>query len=110
MRWIVTLIALVVVAGCQTPPTRHVDLTVHDRPASSIAASLVGHNCRVQFRRDAMGLTSPSGVTTTDNWAHRMAVKGKVLQLTDQWLVLTGEDGKPDYIPQSVILILEVLD
>ena len=114
MRWI-ALIALLALAGCQTPPApapaRHVDLTVHDRPANALSQSMVGHTCRVQFRLDALGLASSSGVTINENWVARMAVQGKVLQLTDQWIVIVeSAGGKTKYLPQSVVLLVEVLD
>src|SRR6187551_2590559 len=57
---------------------RHVELTVRDPSAAGFSASIVGHECRVQFRRDALGLASNSAVSPTQDWAGRMSLDGKV--------------------------------
>ena len=107
MKWLL-LIAMCASCGCESQ--RHVELVVHERGSSRVAETIVGQMCRVQLRRDALGMASNTGQSTNDAWAKRLSLSGKVLQVTDQWVVISGEAGKPICIAQSAILIVEVLD
>ena len=91
---------------------RSVDLTVHDTEGARLSQSLVGHTVRVQLRRDAMGMAGNTPLSTSDAWAQRLSLVGKVTQVTDQWLAMTNNDagGKSVYISQSAILLVELQD
>ncbi len=91
---------------------RAVDLTVRDIGTMRLSQSLVGHTVRVQLRRDAMGMAGNTPLSTSDAWAQRLSLIGKVTQVTDPWLVIANNDaaGKSVYISQSAILLVELQD
>ena len=95
-------------AARREPAGRHVELMVRDASDTSLAGSLVGKDCRVQFRRDALGMAGNSPVGPTDNWQGRASLGGRVVELTDQWLVIAGEGDKRYVIPHAAILLIEV--
>src|SRR4051812_32123633 len=42
------------------PPARRVEVTVHEPSGGAVTHTLVGHTCKVQFRRDALGMATPA--------------------------------------------------
>jgi len=79
--------------------------------AAGVAQALVGRDCRVQLRRDALGMAGAAPIGPTQEWGGRVAVAGKVLELTEQWLVLQpSESGRRYCIPVASILLIEVRD
>ena len=88
---------------------RHVELMVRDATTSGLAGTIVGRECRVQFRRDALGMSNASGVAPTDDFRGTTSVSGQVAELNDQWLVVQGQ-GKRYVIPHGAILLIEVQD
>ena len=79
--------------------------------STSLSQSLVGCDCRVQFRRDALGMAGAAPIGATQEWSGRVAVSGRVLELTDQWLVIQPpETGRRFYIPVGSILLIDVKD
>ena len=118
----ITIAPLLVITGCGgnkkkmqaagEPSDHRVDLTVRDTETMRLSQSLVGHTVRVQLRRDAMGMAANTPLSTSDAWAQRLTLIGKVTQVTDQWLVMTNNDagGKSVYISQTAILLVELQD
>jgi hypothetical protein len=90
-------------------PGQQVNLTVRDATASGMAQSLIGRDCRVQFRRDALGMAGASPVGPTQQWNGQTTLKGKIVELNDQWLILSV-DSKRYCIPHASILLIEVPD
>ena len=88
---------------------RHVELMVRDATTSGLAGTIVGRECRVQFRRDALGMSNASGVAPTDDFRGTTSISGQVAELNDQWLVVQGQ-GKRYVIPHGAILLIEVQD
>ena len=79
--------------------------------AAGVSESLLGRDCRVQLRRDALGMAGAAPIGATQEWGGRVAVAGKVLELTDQWLVLQPQEtGRRYCIPVASILLIEVRD
>jgi hypothetical protein len=90
---------------------RHVELTVHDATSAGIGQSLIGHQCTVQLRRDALGMAGNSPLGATQQWGgnNRVAVSGKITDMTDQWLVLEPASSGHQYcIPHASILLIDV--
>ncbi len=85
---------------------RRVDLTVRDAGSAALADSLLGRDCRIRLRRDALGMagTAPGAITGT--WANQFTIEGRVVEMTDQWLVVSSA-GKRYSIAQSAILLIE---
>lgn len=90
---------------------RHVELTVHDATSAGIGQSLIGRQCTVQLRRDALGMAGNTPLGATQQWggSNRVSVSGKIVEMTDQWLVLQPTDPAQRYvIPQASILLIDV--
>jgi len=127
-----TVIALVSLAagGCQPKPvdgpasasTRPSGYS--DRPASReplrrvevvsqqsarVADAVLGRKCRVQLRRDALGMAGNSPMQLTGRWANEASVAGTVIELSDQWLIVQASD-KRVVIPHASILLIELQD
>lgn len=88
---------------------RHVDVMVRDASDANLADSLIGRPVRVQLRRDALGVVGNAPIPTTGRWSAQAAVEGTVLELTDQWLLLSG-GGRRHYIPHHAILVIETAE
>jgi hypothetical protein len=75
----------------------------------NISKGLIGKKCRVQFRRDALGLSAPGLLepTATSSAGKSTSLVGVVDQVSDVWLVI--EVNRALYwIPVQQILMLEV--
>jgi hypothetical protein len=88
-------------------PVRRVE--VISRSSSELANSLVGRKCRVQIRRDALGIAGGAPVPMAGRWADQTSVDGTILELTDQWLVVQAP-GKRVVVPHASILVIELND
>jgi hypothetical protein len=88
-------------------PVRRVE--VINRSAAQWAESVVGRKCRVQLRRDALGMAAnvPDGMNS--RWASESTIEGTIAEVTDQWLVLQGT-GKRIVVPHASILLIELQD
>src|SRR6476646_5157504 len=77
-------------ASAGAPPARRVDVTVHEPSGSEATHTLVGHTCRVQFRRDALGMATPAPLpASAENSGGRpVAVVGKVVMVSEGWVVM----------------------
>lgn len=78
------------------------------QPLASSAQPPTGRPCRVQFRRDALGLAAPMplGLTTVSPASRVAQMDGTIDQVSDDWLVLRA-DGRLWWIPRDVILAVE---
>ena len=91
-----------------------IDVVVAGRRRSAGAAplsSLVGRQCKVQFRRDALGLAAPAPVPPTGQGPGGRAVslEGTVRSISGAWIVIE-RDGRSYWVAQSSVLLIEVLD
>jgi hypothetical protein len=86
---------------------RHVDVMVRDATPAGLASSLLGRQVRVLIRRDALGVAGSTPMPTTGRWATQSSIDGAVVEMTDQWIVLTGA-GKRYSIPHASILMIEM--
>ncbi|MEO6434746.1 MAG: hypothetical protein ABIP55_03155 [Tepidisphaeraceae bacterium] len=132
MRWRLRLLlslTIGIVAGCHAQPrnssvtmhtttqpadrdaprARHVELRVRDTTTSGLAGSIIGKGCRVQFRRDALGMAGASGVAPTQDYRGITSVAGRIEDMNDQWIVITA-NGKRYVIPHGAILLIDVQD
>ena len=89
------------------PRGRHVELMVRDATSSGIGSSLVGKQCRVQFRRDALGMSGAGGVGPTQDYRGMTSIAGEVEALNDQWIVVR-QQGKRYVIPHGAVLLIDV--
>ena len=74
-----------------------------------MAASLVGRKCRVQIRRDALGMAGNAPAAMAGRWANETSVDGTILEMSDQWLIVQSPD-KRVVVPHASILIIELQD
>jgi hypothetical protein len=93
--------------GGAAPHGQHVELMVRDATSSGLAGSIVGRPCRVQFRRDALGMSSATGVGPTDNYRGMTSITGTIETLNDQWVVVSNQ-GRRYVIPHDAILLIDV--
>src|SRR5687768_4806001 len=89
------------------PRGRQVELMVRDAASGGIGTSIVGKQCRVQFRRDALGMSSASGVGPTGNYRGMTSIAGTVEALNDRWIVLRQQE-KQYIIPHGAVLLIDV--
>ncbi len=96
-------------AGAAYPPSREPLRRVEEisQPTSKLAESLVGRKCRVQLRRDALGMAGNMPTQLSGRWANESSVDGTVIELTDQWLVVQASDRRV-VIPHASILLVEL--
>ena len=94
-------------AGNPREPMHRVE--VMSRSSAQLAESIVGRTCRVQLRRDALGLASNTIVEPTGRWGAAASIEGTILEMTDQWLVVRTS-GKRTVIPHASILVIELQD
>lgn len=80
---------------------------------ASPLASLVGRSVKVQFRRDALGLSTTANVpiplTSAGSGGRAVSLVGTVRSAKGGWLVLE-RDGNAYWIPQAAILLIESSD
>jgi hypothetical protein len=76
--------------------------------SAELSASLVGKKCRVQIRRDALGMAGNAPTELAGRWARESSVNGTVVEVTDQWLVVDAPDRRV-IIPHASVLIIEVI-
>jgi hypothetical protein len=88
-------------------PVRRVE--VISRSSAGIAESVVGRKCRVQIRRDALGMAGNAPAVMAGRWANETSVDGTILELSDQWLIVQAT-GKRVVVPHASILIIELQD
>jgi hypothetical protein len=88
-------------------PVRRVE--VISRSSAGIADSVVGRKCRVQIRRDALGMAGNAPAVMAGRWANETSVEGTILEMSDQWLVVQAI-GKRVVVPHASILIIELQD
>ena len=94
-------------AGRDEPRARHVELMVRDSTTSGLGSSIIGKECRVQFRRDALGMSSATGVAPTQDYRGLTSINGRVVDLNDQWVVVQ-QQNKRYVIPHAAILLIDV--
>lgn len=72
---------------------------------------LVGKKCRLQFRRDALGLNAPGILepTATSSGGKAVSIVGTVDQVTDGWVVM-HVNKQVYWIPTTQILMLELAE
>jgi hypothetical protein len=125
---LITALATFAGAGCQpknaelatTRPASHTSyappsprepmyrVEVTSRAQAQLADSIIGRKCRVQLRRDALGLAGNAPAGMTGRWAAEMSVEGTVVEMTDQWLVVQADGGKRVIVPHASILVIEL--
>ena len=88
-------------------PVRRVE--VISRSSAALAVSLVGRKCRVQIRRDALGMAGNAPAVMSGRWATESSVDGTIVEMTDQWLVVQAI-GKRVVVPHASILVIELQD
>src|SRR5215212_5787713 len=108
--WIVTMLLM---TGCwghsKRPPEvgddmattrpaagRRVELTVRDTQSAALIRSVLDKDCRVVFRRDALGLAGNTPVGPRAEWGGtvgQLSLAGRIVDMTDQWLVVSS-NGK----------------
>jgi len=93
-----SLLATSLLAGCRESTTA----------SDGRDLELLGKSCTVQFRRDALGGTSPNlvGPTVDDIDGSTISISGKMTAISPHWLVLDAS-RKEIRIPRDVILCLE---
>ena len=96
--------------GSAGSSNQRVEIAVRDTNAAGFASSIFGRTCRVQFRRDALGIAGNAAIGPTQDWGGRMSVDGKIVDVTDQWIVLSAEKGKRLCVPLMSVLVVEVQD
>ncbi|MEA2735124.1 MAG: hypothetical protein QOE14_1575 [Humisphaera sp.] len=108
------MLSLLAAAGCQPKSgeaprelVRRVEVT--RRPSGQLSESLVGRRCRVQIRRDALGLAGNTIPDMTGRWAAMSSVEGTIHELSDDW-VIVQETRKRVVVPHSSILLIELQD
>jgi hypothetical protein len=87
---------------------RTVTRTVNAAPADASLYSLVGRRCRVQFRRDALGMavTAPLPPNSEGVGGRPAHLDGTVTAVSESWITLTRE-GVTYNIPHAAILLIE---
>jgi hypothetical protein len=88
-------------------PLRRVEVV--SQQSARVAGSMLGRKCRVQLRRDALGMAGNMPTQLTGRWANEATVEGSVLELTDQWLIVQASDRRV-VIPHASILLIELQD
>lgn len=75
--------------------------------------TLVGRSVKVQFRRDALGLTAtpnaPIPLTSPGQGGRAVSISGAVQSASGGWLVLERE-ASTYWIPQAAVLLIETSD
>jgi hypothetical protein len=87
-------------------PMHRVEVT---STSAQLADSIVGRKCRVQIRRDALGLASSTVADMSGRWASVASVDGTILEMTDQWIVVQAT-GKRVVVPHASVLVIELQD
>jgi hypothetical protein len=82
---------------------------VMSRSSSQLAESVVGRKCRVQIRRDALGMAGNAPLVQSGRWASETAIDGTIIEMSDQWLVVQAP-GKRVVIPYASVLTIELQD
>jgi hypothetical protein len=77
----------------------------------NISGGLVGKKCRLQFRRDALGLSAPGLLepTATQSGGKSTSLVGVVDQVSDAWLVIRA-NNRLYWVPVQQILMVEVVE
>jgi hypothetical protein len=76
----------------------------------NLSAGLAGKKCRVQFRRDALGLSAPGLLepTATSSGGKTTSIVGVVEQVSDAWLVLRTNQQRYWVTVQQILMVEEV--
>jgi capsid protein len=88
-------------------PVRRVE--VISKSSADLADSIVGRKCRVQIRRDALGMAGNAPAVMSGRWATESSIDGTILELSDQWLIVQAS-GKRVVVPHASILVIELQD
>ena len=88
-------------------PVRRVEVT--SASSTELKQSIVGRKCRVQIRRDALGMAGNTPVVLSGRWANESSVDGTLVEMTDLWLVVQAT-GKRVVVPHASILVIELQD
>ena len=91
----------------EQPRGRHVELMLRDATTSRLTDAIIGKECRVQFRRDALGMSSNTGVAPTQDYRGLTSINGRVVDLNDQWVVIQ-QQNKRYVVPHGAILLIDV--
>jgi hypothetical protein len=77
-------------------------------PADASLYSLVGRRCRVQFRRDALGMavSAPLPPTSEGVGGRPAHLDGAITAVSEAWITLSRE-GVTYNIPHAAILLIE---
>jgi hypothetical protein len=86
-------------------PLRRVEVV--SQQSAKVAETLLGRKCRVQLRRDALGMAGNMPTQLTGRWANEATIEGSVLELSDQWLIVQATDRRV-VIPHASILFIEL--
>ena len=95
-------------AGDSAPPREH---PPHSTEATTLYGPPLGRPCRVQLRRDTMGVAAPAAIGVLGETLPGKAVQltGTIDRLTPEWLVLRAE-GRNYWIPREMVLLIEFVD
>jgi hypothetical protein len=121
LRAAVVSIFILAGSGCQpkngdttsgAPPTslqplRRVE--VISKSSAELARSVVGRKCRVQIRRDALGMAGNAPAAMSGRWATESSIDGTIIEMSDEWLVVQSI-GKRIVVPHASILVVELQD
>ncbi|HEX3657725.1 MAG TPA: hypothetical protein VHV55_18190 [Pirellulales bacterium] len=92
------LVGTLLLAGCE----RHSSI---DRSRDSLA-SQIGRPCRVQLRRDALGMAGSHPIAPLATGAD-VDIEGTLMALDGEFLILRGKhDKKVVWVPQSTVLLV----
>ncbi len=79
--------------------------------ATASAGELVGKKCRLQFRRDALGLNAPGVLepTAISSGGKAVSLVGVVDQISDGWVVMRV-NKQMYWVPTAQILLLQLAE
>ena len=84
-------------------------MEVISKSSAELASSVVGRKCRVQIRRDALGMAGNAPAVMSGRWATESSIDGTIVEMSDQWLVVQSI-GKRVVVPHASILVIELQD
>jgi hypothetical protein len=77
--------------------------------AAASAGSPFGREVTIQFRRDALGTAAPLPVSPTTGRINgaEVAVSGRLMKFTEEWIVISQGENRELWINRSTVLLME---